>query len=241
MTRTDNQTLKLLVLTVFILTTCHQLSAEDNTVANSGPPQKQASELDAPVVRVGSEVIRRRDLEPPPESESVRLAYQMEVAFKLVVEKSRIVFCQQADCTPDPKDVASWNAFMQKAKSSMDPQVEAGYELFFKDEPALWQAKKALYERYGGRVTELNLGGWEPIEARLRLVEDMEKRGALEFYDPQVRADVMESFRRYLQGSFEVDEAFRQREGKRDPWKHPWWQPTQEEMQQKSNAGQSKP
>ena len=196
--------------------------------AEVGAAQESTANLDTPVVRVGSEVIRRRDLEPPPESESVRRGYQMEAAFRLVVEKSRIAFCQQANCTPDPKDVASWNAVMQTMKSSQSPQVAAGYAHLFQDEPAHWQANKALYQRYGGRVTEMNLSGSEPIEARLRLVEDMEKRGTLEFYDPQVRADVMEYFKRYLQGSFEVDEAFRQREGKQDPWEHPWWQqPTQ--------------
>lgn len=174
-------------------TTAHAEAANAQT-GSGGIPQESAANLDEPVVRVGSEIIRRRDIEPPPESENVRRGYQMEAAFKLVVEKSRIAFCQQADCTPDPKDIASWNVFMQNMRASQDPQTAAGYELFFRDQPAHWQANKALYERYGGRVTELNLGGSEPIEARLRLVEDMEERGVLEFYDPQVRADVMEYF-----------------------------------------------
>src|SRR3989338_5421506 len=104
MTHTYNRTLALSVLTTLTLAACQNVSAEDSTVVDGGAPQKSAANLDEPVARVGSEVIRRRDLEPPPGSENVRRGYQIEAAFHLVVEKTRITFCQQANCTPDPKD-----------------------------------------------------------------------------------------------------------------------------------------
>jgi hypothetical protein len=237
------------------------LPASVNSEVGPAVSEAPATPLDEPVFRVRSAVIRRRDFFPPEEVsrqveqrssavelENWRRSYPQDYISisALLLNKLIAVFCEQAPCAPDPKDVADWQSFLDTLErgrqmglhGSNSPTREMN-EKFFGDEPARWQRHKALYERYGGRVVNLNLSGWEPVEAYLRLIHDMEDHGALEFFDQQVRADVLEHLGRFMESAFEVDESFRQREGKQHPWESPWWKfPSLEEIRKQVEAVQ---
>ena len=209
-----------------------------------------------PVIRVRSEKMDRQELFTPEnqkmldqdrtkqdysaqKGENFRKSCMMENAFHWVLQKTEKAFCETAVCEPDPKAVADWKTFTQTTPGmadliqtatrgqKMSPEQSAALDALLGGPPSHWQANKALYGHYGGRVSHGNLGYYEPTEARLRLLQEMEKRGEVEFYDPQIRADVLERFNRSLGGAEEIDTSFQQREGMKDPWERSVWEAKQ--------------
>ena len=51
-----------------------------------------------------------------------------------------------------------------------------------------WKVQRSLYQRYGGRVLYSSLGFNIAIDAMKRFLQEEEKRGAFEIFDPDMRA-----------------------------------------------------
>ncbi len=132
--------------------------------------------------------------------------------------------------------LSAWELFLNRdlmgrgrmTGKGANPKANAAVEALFGGPLAHWQVNKALYEQYGGRVVaHRNLGYYEPVKAQLRLLQEMEGRKEVEFYDPQVRADILEYFNRMLTGAVEINESFVVREGMKQPWERPFWKTKQ--------------
>lgn len=200
------------------------------------------SNPDDTVIRVRSEIITRRDITLPEETArqyqksaqeiaNWQKSYQMEAAFSLVNKKMEGAFCEKADCKPSAREIADWKIFLQKSiglvglTGKVDEAGMQRVEPLFGGPPASWKTNKALFEHYAGRVSHGNLGYYDPIEARLRLLNEMERSGDLQFYDPEIRADVMEYFNRFMEGAIEPkDDTSIKGLGMSHPWEHPFWQ-----------------
>lgn len=217
----------------------------------TSPPAGQPED---PIFRIGSETVYRKDIHPSNfDISPASLDNWHWSAFHLLTQKLDEIFCKQANCAPNQKDVEEWQVFMddylsgvnermrQRGESSLpetiDEEAMKRFETILGGPPSLWQTHKALFEKYGGRVVSGNLGYYAPVEARLRLFHEMEDKGELEFYDQQIRNGVIEHFSRTMYGAVEVDENFQKERGARHPWEYPFWgKEAMEAMRQKIKA-----
>jgi len=161
--------------------------------------------------------------------------YNSQLAVSKLMGQAVQTFCEKAECTPDEVYVTEWNSFLEDQirnmhgrlqeaiPADMDPEAIKRTEGMFGGPPPNWQTSKALYQQYGGRVYLGNLGYYQPVEATMRLVKDMEAKGELEIFDPALREKLQESFNNQLTGSTEIDETYRAKEGMADPWEFPFW------------------
>ena len=219
-------------------------------------PDNQSND---PLFRVGSEIIYRNDIHPPKGEEKwmkQHKSYQNELAVGWVHKKLRDSFCKHANCVPDEKYVAEWKIFMKdqldgiSARSqqrgetglpeTIDEEAMARLELIMGGPPSYWQTNKALFEHYGGRIFKGNLGYYSPIEASLRLFQEMESKGELEFFDHKLRNRVIKNFETWMLSAVEPDEfedELQKLYGMRTPWEYPFWgEEAMEAMRQKIKA-----
>lgn len=108
----------------------------------------------------------------------------------------------------------------------IDEEAMGRLELIMGGPPSHWQTNKALFEHYGGRVFKGNLGYYSPIEASLRLFQEMESKGDLEFFDPKLRSRVIKNFETWMLSTVEPDEfqdELQKLYGMRSPWEYPFW------------------
>lgn len=203
------------------------------------------SQSNDPLFRVGSEIICRNDIHPPKGEEEwmkQHKSYRNEIEVGWVHKKLRDSFCKHANCVPDEKYVAEWKIFMKdqldgiSARSqqrgerglpeTIDEEATARLESIMGGPPSQWQTNKALFEHYGGRIFKGNLGYYSPIEASLRLFQEMESKGELEFFDSKLYNRVIKDFETWMLSAVEPDEfqdELQKLSGMSSPWEYPFW------------------
>ncbi len=109
---------------------------------------------------------------------------------------------------------------------TIDEEAMARLESIMGGPPSHWQTDKALFEHYGGRIFKGNLGYYSPIEASLRLFQEMESKDELEFFDLKLRDRVIKDFETRMISAVEPErfqDELQKLYGMRTPWEYPFW------------------
>jgi len=177
----------------------------DETIALSGlgalpDPDARARVLAAVLVeRSGAHFVREHGLAATPGEIAELAAYDREFDRRDREQRTRkLAELDQRIAAPDlPQDelarlttfrdtlrrLAAWDALRDAGDASLAPADDAVRAVWVEH----WKLLAALYRRYGG-VVGLSRAGPYPHGARAALVADYERRGLIEFLDPQLRS-----------------------------------------------------